>query len=259
VRRLSAFFAGYEGRCPHRERIMPRSRRYFIEDLPLHVIQRGNNRAVIFHCDDDYVRYRGWLSAAALDFGCALHAYVLMTNHVHLLLTPKGADSMPRMMQSLGRRYVRYLNKVYQRTGTLWEGRYRATPVDGETYFLTCCRYIEMNPVRARMVEHPKGYRWSSYRAHAHGIADTLLTRHAIYDRLGSGEAERQEAYRALFQEPLAETTLSTIRAATNGGWPLGNDRFRQEIAAALKRRVTPRPAGRPPLPRKDGRQIDLF
>ncbi len=134
---------------------MSRLGRYFLADQPLHVIQRGNNRDAIFYADDDYARYRDWLSAAAVEYGCAIHAYVLMTNHVHLLMTPRDADSVPRAMQSLGRRYVGHVNAAYRRTGTLWEGRYRAAPIDSDTYFLACCRYIEFNPVRAGMVGRP--------------------------------------------------------------------------------------------------------
>jgi REP element-mobilizing transposase RayT len=148
---------------------MARLGRYFLPEQPLHVIQRGNNRQAIFFDDDDYVRYRNWLAEAAAEYGCVVHAYVLMTNHAHLLATPREAGSLPRVMQSLGRRYVRHVNTLYRRTGTLWEGRYRAAPIDSERYFLTCCRYIELNPVRARMVRHPREYRWSSYRSHARG------------------------------------------------------------------------------------------
>jgi putative transposase len=153
---------------------MARLGRYFLPDQPLHVIQRGNNREAIFFAENDYGCYRDWLAAAAAEYGCAIHAYVLMTNHVHLLVTPRAAQSLPRTMQSLGRRYVRHINTRYRRTGTLWEGRYRAAPIDSEAYFLACCRYIELNPVRARMVRHPRDYAWSSYHAHAE-FGDRLL------------------------------------------------------------------------------------
>ena len=120
----------------------------FLKNQPLHVIQRGNNRDAIFFGAEDHAQYRDWLAAAAIEYGCAIHTCVLMTNHVHLLVTPQPADSLPRTMQSLGRRYVRHVNAVHRRTGTLWEGRYRAAPIDGEVYFLSCCRYIELNPAR---------------------------------------------------------------------------------------------------------------
>ncbi len=137
---------------------MARLGRYFLPDQPLHVIQRGNNRQAIFFAAEDYARYRDWLAEAAARAGCAIHAYVLMTNHVHLLATPARADSLPRMMQLLGRRYVRHVNAAYRRSGTLWEGRYRAAPIDSEAYFLACCRTIELNPVRAGMVDHPRAF-----------------------------------------------------------------------------------------------------
>ena len=163
-----------------------------------------------------------------------------MTNHVHLLVTPDAADSLPRTMQALGRRYVRHVNTSYQRTGTLWEGRYRAAPIDCEAYFLACCRYIELNPLRARMVRHPRDHRWSSYRAHAQGTVDPLLTGHELYDRLGRTPAERQKEYRALFRGALDRDFVDSLRAATNGGWALGDARFRQQMAKALGRRVAP-------------------
>ena len=130
---------------------MARLPRFFVRGYPLHVIQRGNNREDVFSEDADYHIYLEWLTEAANRHGCAIHAYVLMTNHVHLLLTPAHASSLPKTLQSLGRRYVQYVNRTYQRTGTLWEGRYRATLIDSDSYLLTCCRYIELNPVRAEM------------------------------------------------------------------------------------------------------------
>jgi len=216
---------------------MARLGRYFLPDQPLHVIQRGNNREAIFFGPDDYARYRDWLAEAAGSYGCAIHAYVLMTNHVHLLVTPLAADSLPRTMQSLGRRYVRHINATYRRTGTLWEGRYRAAPIDEDACFLACCRYIELNPVRARMVRHPRDHRWSSYRAHAQGADDRLLAGHDLFDRLGRSAVARQEAYRALFRAAPDEGFVEGLRAATQGGWALGDARFKRQIAKALGRR----------------------
>jgi putative transposase len=192
--------------------------RYYLPDQPLHVIQRGNNRAATFFQEEDYSLYRDWLAEAAGQHGCAIHGYVLMTNHVHLLVTPRTVDSVPRTMQSLGRRYVRHINATYRRTGTLWEGRYRAAPIDSEAYLLTCCRYIELNPVRAGMVPHPREYRWSSYRGHAESAIDPVLTSHELYDRLGRTAAERREAYRALYRATLDSGFVEVVRAATNGG-----------------------------------------
>jgi putative transposase len=229
------------------ETIMARLGRYFVPGQPLHAIQRGNNREAVFFAEEDYVRYREWLIAAAEANGLRVHAYVLMTNHVHLLVTPETAESLPRTMQFLGRRYVRYVNARRGRTGTLWEGRYRAAPIDSDAYFIACCRYVELNPVRARMTDHPRRYRWSSYRAHAEGADDALAAFHPVFRRLGRTVEARHEAYRALVKEALDPAFVEAIRAATNGGWALGAERFREEIAAAAKRRATPLPRGPKP------------
>lgn len=238
---------------------MARLGRYFLADQPLHIIQRGNNREAVFFDGEDYERYREWLAASAAQYGCAIHGYVLMTNHVHLLVTPRSADSVPRTMQTLGRRYVRYVNTTYRRTGTLWEGRYRAAPIDGEAYFLACCRYIELNPVRARMVRHPRDYRWSSYHAHASGARDALVSDHDLYRRLGRSNAARQTEYRGLFRSALDDDFVDALRTATNGGWALGDMRFKRQIAKALGRRVAPLPRGRPQKAKADRRQLNLL
>jgi putative transposase len=238
---------------------MPRPGRYFLPDQPLHVIQRGNNRQPIFFAADDYSRYRDWLIEAAAAYGCRVHAYVLMTNHVHLLVTPRDARSVPRTLQSLGRRYVRFVNDTYRRTGTLWEGRYRAAVIDSEAYLLACMRYIELNPVRAGMVAHPRDYRWSSYRAHAHGAVDALAQEHALFRRLGKTASERQSAYRALVRAALDPEFIEALRSATNGGWALGSERFERGIAKALGRRATPLPPGRPPKRRDEKKQLNLL
>jgi putative transposase len=238
---------------------MARGGRYFLPEQPLHVIQRGNNREAIFFDDIDYERYADWLAAAATAYGCAVHAYVLMTNHVHLLVTPERADSLPRTMQSLGRRYVRHVNFLYRRTGTLWEGRYRAAPIDSEAYFLACCRYIELNPVRAGMVTHPRDYPWSSWRAHALGVRDKLVSDHALYRALRRTAAERQKEYRALFRPALDPAFVEALRAATNGGWALGGEHFKRQIAKTLRRRVSPLHRGRPPKSPGDKRQLNLL
>jgi putative transposase len=238
---------------------MARLGRFFAADQPLHVIQRGNNRQPIFFAEEDYALYRRWLAEAADAHGCAIHAYVLMTNHVHFLLTPKKKNSLPRMMQLLGRRYVRHVNDAYGRSGTLWEGRYRAAPIDANDHFFSCCRYIELNPVRARLAKHPRDYPWSSYRAHATGTADELVAPHRLFKRLGRSAAERQKEYRALFRGKLDAEFVDALRAATNGGWALGGERFRREIAKAARRRVTPLPKGRPRKSAKNKRQLKLL
>lgn len=217
---------------------------FVLSGQPQHVIQRGNNREAIFCAEADYRFYLDKLAAAASRHQCEVHAYVLMTNHVHLLLTPHSKTGIGKMMQMLGRYYVQYYNYCYRRTGTLWEGRYRATLIDTERYLLTCMRYIELNPVRADMVAHPAEYPWSSYRYHALGEPDGLLTAHREYRRLGKSAEERQSAYRQLFRARIAEKTLTEIREATNKAWVLGDERFKRGIEQQLKRRAAPRARG---------------
>lgn len=183
----------------------------------MHVIQRGNNRQTCFFSDDDYRRYLEWLGHAARDTGCSLHAYVLMTNHVHLLLSAHDAGGVGAMMKALGQRYVQHVNRVHARSGTLWEGRYRSCLVQHDLYLLSCMRYIELNPVRAGMVDHPGAYRWSSYRCNAQGEADELIRPHAVFTALGTDPRIRAERYRALFQNALAPGEVEQIRAATKG------------------------------------------
>ena len=223
---------------------MARLPRFDLPGQPQHVIQRGNNREAIFACDEDYAVYRSRLSEACRRFACAIHAYVLMTNHVHLLVTPRTGDGIAKLMQSLGRHYVAYFNTRTRRTGTLWEGRYRATVIDSERYLLTCMRYIELNPVRAGMTSRPGGYPYSSYGGNALGVDDPLLTPHVLYRRLGATPAEARHAYRALFRARLAEATLAEIRAATNKAWVLGDDRFKAKVQRLSGRRAAPKARG---------------
>ena len=227
---------------------MARKPRFNVVGNPQHIIQRGNNRQVTFFAEDDYRFYMECLEDAVKKYDGAIHAYVLMTNHVHLLMTPGQAESLSRIMQSVGRRYVQYINYYYKRSGTLWEGRYKASLVQSERYLLTCMRYIELNPVRAKdMVEHPADYPWSSYRGNAQGADDRLLTAHEVYKRLGRSKEERQSAYRQLFRAQLPKSDVQAIREATNKAWALGSERFRAKIEALAGRRATPLPRGRPP------------
>ncbi len=228
---------------------MPRRARIALPNVPIHVIQRGNNRQPCFFADEDYHRYLDWLSEYASKTGCRVHAYVLMTNHVHLLLSADYADAGGALMKSLGQRYVQYVNRVYQRSGTLWEGRFRSCPVQEEDYFLGCQRYIELNPVRANMAAHPADYRWSSYRANAQGETDTLVQPHPLYTALGGDAASRQAAYRELFRYALEPGLLDKIRRATNGNFALGNEHFAAQVATMIGRRATPGHSGRPRKP----------
>ena len=215
-----------------------------VPGAPLHLIQRGSNRSATFYSTEDFEGYRETLREADHVYECAIHAYVLMSNHVHVLITPADVRGPARMMQAVGRRYVRYVNERYGRTGTLWEGRYKSTLIDSERYLLACSRYIELNPVRARMVDHPDAYRWSSHRHNAHGTPDPLITPHSCYHALASTTPDRQSAYRALFLDSLETRTLDTIRSATNRGTVLGSAGFRRHIEAALQRPVTRWPHG---------------
>ena len=219
---------------------MARLPRFFAPGYPLHIIQRGNNRAPTFLSPEDCIHYLCLLGEAAAENGLEIHAHVLMSNHVHLLATPRDSESVPRTMQALGRSYVLRFNRKYGRTGTLWEGRYRATVVDTECYLLTCQKYIEENPPRAGMVDDPAAYRWSSYRANALGDTEPLLTPHPVYIGLGQNRESRLAAYRQLFTRPLREADLTAIRHATNHAWALGNETFQQSIACESGRRAAP-------------------
>jgi putative transposase len=219
---------------------MPRRARIAIAGTPWHIIQRGNNRSPCFYDDADYRRYLDTLGEQAIKYSCAIHAYVLMTNHVHLLLTPAKPESAALLMKHLGQRYVQYVNRSYRRSGTLWEGRFRSCLAQSEDYVLSCYRYIELNPVRAEMVRHPREYPWSSHRANAEGLNDPLITPHEQYRSLG------RSAYRELFSAHLDPQRIDEIRRATNGNYALGNERFAEEIEQVLKRRAVPGRSGRP-------------
>jgi len=169
-----------------------------------------------------------------------------MTNRVHLLLTPRKAAAVPGLIIALGRRYVQYINRTYRRTGTLWDSRYKSSLVQAETYLLACQRYIELNPVRAAMVEDPAHYRWTSYRANALGVADSRVTPHALYRELGANDQERRAAYRALFRAELDRAAIDDIRLAFTQNQPLGNSRFYAKIEKATGTRREARPRGRP-------------
>ena len=227
--------------------------------VPVHAIQRGHNRAACFFEPVDYTFYLEQLARHAGRFDCAVHAYCLMTNHVHLLLTPATAEACALMMKHLAQAHAQYINRRYRRSGTLWEGRFRSCLIDSEGYLLACSRYVELNPVRAGMVRHPRDYPWSSYRANAEGRADARLTPHPTYLALARGPADRREAYRALCRDSLGNEMLDEIRLATNGGFALGSRRFQCEVARMLGRRVTRGAPGRPTAQDAEHRQPWLF
>jgi putative transposase len=231
---------------------MPRRPRPYQPGMPCHVIQRGNNHNPTFFDTADCREYLRWLGDACDRHRVALHAYVLMTNHVHLLMTPEDRTGISKVVQSVGRRYVQYVNKRFCRSGTLWEGRHRASLICDESYLLTCMRYIEMNPVRASMARRPGEYLWSSFRGNADGEPDPLLSPHPVYQGLGRNRDDRCRAYRELFAEDIDDVQLYLIRSAVNFSLPLGNDRFRKDIERALamqSRRIVPkfRPKARSP------------
>lgn len=223
---------------------MPRQPRFSLPGQPQHVIVRGNNRSTIFHHEGDNKFFISALKQGLVKHDCALHAYVLMTKHVHLLMTPATSESIPKTMQTLGRRYVQYFNRKYGRTGTLWEGRYKAALIDSERYALTCYRYIELNPVRAHMVTNPAEYKWSSFNHNAFGRNDDLVRPHALYKRLGITPDERQSSYRALFNAHLPGAELKAIRDATNLGWACGDENFQETVANQVERPVAPSERG---------------
>lgn len=212
---------------------MPRQPRPLLTDIPVHLIQRGNSRQTCFFADADRVAYLTWLRQFAFALRCQVHAYALMTNHVHLLVSASETAAIPMLMKSLGQRYTHYVNRRYHRTGTVWDGRYKSCLVQEERYLLVCQRYIELNPVRAGMVAAPVRYAWSSYRANGEGRTNALLQPHPAYLRLGATPEQRQQAYRALFEQQLAPKVLEQLRIATNNDFALGDQAFMRSVAAA--------------------------
>lgn len=235
---------------------MARLPRLFVDGMVQHVIVRGKDLRDVFVEEADYLFYLSCLEDTAERYNCQIHAYVLMSNHLHLLVSPESKECLSRTLQSIGRRYVQYYNQVFDRSGSLWDSRYKATVIDAERYLLTCMRYIELNPVREMRVKHPKYYPWSSYRYNALGEPNRLLTPHVIYRKLGRSGAARQAAYRLLFKSRITNTDLLAIRDATNKGWALGDDEFKDWLQTFTKRRVKPLPKGRPRLKKLEERAI---
>ena len=225
---------------------MPRRARIHLDHVPLHIVQRGHNRNVCFFTADDYRTYLHWMHEALTDAQCTLHAYVLMTNHVHLLLTPRNAAAVPGVLISLGRRYVQRINRIHGRTGTLWDSRYKSSLIHANSYFMSCQRYIELNPVRAAIVRDPADYPWSSYRVHGLGQPDSLVSPHALYYSLGRDGPERQAAYRKLVEAQLDRAVTDRIRSALSQGAPVGDSLFLQMVEQVTGVPSTPRPRGRP-------------
>jgi putative transposase len=224
---------------------MARLPRVYVPGYPVHLVVRGNNRQEIFKTDGDRIHFHRCLVEVTRRHGLAIHAYVFMTNHVHLVATGECADAPAKVVQSMGRRYVSYFNYLHGRTGTLWEGRYRSCLVETDRYLLACHRYAEMNPVRAGMVAVPGRYPWSSFRCNARGVPDDLVTPHSLYMGLGWTDEARRAAYRALFEVALGDEMLKAIRYALNSGWALGGEAFCDELEARAGRRFARKVAGR--------------
>lgn len=227
---------------------MARAPRTIFPGVALHVIQRGNNRNACFRVDSDYLTYLSYLRFLTAKYSCDVHAYCLMTNHVHLLLTPSESDACGYLFRDLGRCYVRYFNRRHSRTGTLWEGRFRSCLVESADYVIACHRYVELNPVRARMVDEPASYPWSSHAVNTGVGAEPMVRPHAEFLAL-SNCASPQLAYRGLFAQPLEETMVSAIREATHGGYPLASEAFKARAQAMGLRIERGKPGPRPHAP----------
>lgn len=243
----------------HMPRVMPRQPRFRYPGAVLHVTHRGNNRTATFGEDRDRRRYLAALARSTRLHGVTVHAYALMTNHVHLLVSPATSEGLPRAMRALGRDYVGWHNHRHQRTGTLWEGRYKATLVDNDGYLLACMRYIEQNPVRAGLTAAPAAHRWSSCRANALGAADALVAPHAAYLALADDAARRREIYEGWCAQAPAADELGAICASTQFEWVLGSEAFRRFAEAVTGRRAERAPMGRPsrtPAPAATGKVV---
>lgn len=225
---------------------MPRRPRFDLPGIPFHIVQRGNDRQACFFDDDDRHFYLDVLIAAAQREAVQVHAWVLMTNHVHLLATPMLSGAASRMMQSVGRRYVQRINMRWKRTGTLWEGRFRSSLVDSGEYALACCRYIELNPVRAKLAREPSEYRWSSHGSNALGRDDGLTQPHASWRALGDREDLCRQRYRDIVAQRVKAEELDDLRAHTEQGRAWGSEAFRSRVEAISGRCARVRPPGRP-------------
>jgi putative transposase len=225
---------------------MPRKPRFYLPGVPVHIVQRGHSREPVFFEDQDYATYAHWLKEAGEKYQIFIHAFVLMTNHIHLLLTASESKNISLFMQYVGRRYVPYINHKYGKSGSIWEGRYKASLVQEDDYFLTVMRYIELNPVRANMVQLPGHYRWSSFCHNAGTKRISFISPHRLYQQLGICEKDRQQAYRFFFKGHIEEMDLKRIRESWQTGTPLGNDFFREKIERQLQCKVGIARRGRP-------------
>lgn len=226
---------------------MTRRRRMYLPGYTYHIVQRGNNRSACFIEDMDYRIYLKYLGEALTRHSNRLHAYCLMSNHVHLLITPERQSGISDQFQVVCSRYGQYMNKKYQRTGTLWEGRHKASAIDSNNYLFNCYRYIEFNPVAAGMAKHPKDYRWSSYLRNAYGCEDALISEHTNYRQFGSSNKQRQQCYRHIADEKLNELEIERLEQALERSYPLGSPSFIKNLESDLGRNIGYPTPGRPP------------
>ena len=225
---------------------MARLARLILAGYPHHVIQRGNNGQAIFATHDDYQYWLELLEKNARQYFVAVHAYVLMENHVHILATPQTAEGLPHMMQAIGRSYVRYFNTAHRRTGTLWEGRYRSTVLQPQGHLLSCMAYIDLNPVRSGLVESPAAYEWSSHGHYLGRKVDKCINPHALFWAMGNTPFAREAAYAKLVRDGVNQAQISDLTEATLKGWVLGDAEFVAQLAKQTARRLSKAKAGRP-------------
>ncbi len=225
---------------------MARLPRLIIPSQPHHLVQRGNNQQALFLDEQDYTAFLGWLRGAAKTFKVAVHAYVLMPTQLQLLVSPADATGLGRMMQWIGRYYVPYFNAKYQRSGTLWQGRYKTAPIDAASYFMVCSRYIDTTPVRDGLVATAADYPWSSYGHHVGLRSDPVVLDHALYWALGNTPFQREAAYLSVSEQALSAAELAAVEQTVLKGWPLGSEQFKQALQQKLKRQVLPAKRGRP-------------
>lgn len=225
---------------------MARQPRLILPKQPHHILQRGNDRQLIFRDPEDYERFLGWLIEAARFYRVAIHAYALLPTHLHLLATPETEEGLGAMMQKLGRFYVPWYNGKYARAGGLFEGRFRTAVVDTDRHFLLCSRYIELAPVREGEAGEPAAYPWSSYRHHAGVQGDNVITDHARFWELGNTPFQREAAYIALVEQGIGSDELAQIAGAVQKGQPLGTQAFKLDLERQTQRRILPAKRGRP-------------
>lgn len=227
---------------------MPRTARNIISDIPYHIIHRGNNRQKIFFCDDDYRYFLSLMGEARKKYSCRLYSYVLMPNHIHFILeSPQSSENLAKHIKLLAQKYSQHINKKHKRTGTLWEGKFKSSPISMDNYLLACSRYIEMNPVRAHIVKDPKDYIWSSYKYKIGREKNAIsLDLDPLYIDLGKDDKERQNNYQKWFKESIPSQEWDTIRKTTNKGGVFGNSYFKEKMEKLLGRSLDIRDRGRP-------------